>query len=62
MKRRKDLNDALDEVLAEHERRAERLGQLDAAAVLVAAGRLILTDLPIAQRVRVERQVEDLLP
>ncbi len=60
--KRKQLNDALDDLLAEHERRAKRLGQLDAAAVLVAAGRLLLMDLPLAQRVRVERQVEELLP
>jgi hypothetical protein len=59
--RRKKINDALDELLAEHKRRASRLGRVDAAAVIVAAGRLLIMDLPLAQRARVERGVEELL-
>ncbi len=60
--KRRELNNAMDELLADHERRAERLGRLDAAAVIIAAGRLLLMDLPLRERVRVERQIEDLLP
>lgn len=59
---RKTMNAALDEVLREHERRMKRLGRPQAAAVLVAAGRLLLMELGLANRVKVERTVEDLLP
>ncbi len=58
----RELNGALDELLAEHERRVRRLSRVDAAAVLVAAGRLLLMDFPLRDRVRVERRVEELLP
>jgi hypothetical protein len=61
-KRRAQINAALDALLADHDRRAARLGRLAAAAVLVAAGRLLLMDLPLRERVRVERRVEALLP
>ncbi len=54
------LNAVLDDLLREHERRG--LERVAAVAVLVAAGRLLLMDLPLTQRVRVERLVEELLP
>jgi hypothetical protein len=60
--RRQDVNDALDELLREHERRSRRIGRLTSAAALVAAARLLLAELRLRERVKVERDVERLLP
>ncbi len=59
---RVDLNAALDALLRAHERRAKRLGKLQGAVVLVAAGRLVLMELGLRDRVKVEREVERILP
>jgi hypothetical protein len=60
--RRQDVNDALDELLREHEHRVRRHGRLPAVVVLVAAARLLLAELRLRERVKVERDVERLLP
>ncbi len=53
---------AMDAMLRDYKKLVPSVGKIPAAAALVAAGRLVLMDLELYDRVEVERLVENLLP